>query len=118
MKPKILDIELYRCSVVFLVETTLEEWSYWYRKHKKQISESDNNAVIQEYDLSTPGFCINTDGNDYVLMVSDRNNIGLVAHEIFHAANMILSDRGYKYDGIDEPIAYLIEFLTSQFYKL
>ena len=118
MKPIVIDVEIYRCSVVFLCETTAEEWCAWYEKHKKQISLSDNFAVLSEYQKGTPGFCVHTDGNDYICLVGDRSNAGHVAHELFHAADMILHDRGYQFDGIDEPCAYLVEYLTNNFYKL
>lgn len=118
MKPKIVNVEIYRCSVVFLIETTQEEWSKWYRAHKAQITESDNQIVLGEYNAEAPGFCFGTEGHDYICMIGNKEQVGLVAHEIFHAADSILFDHGYKLNGADEPMAYLIEYLTYKFYEL
>lgn len=117
MKPFVLDIDIYRCSVVFLCETTKDEWQKYYKAHKAQLTEADNQAVLGEYDSDALGFCIETDGNDYICAIRDRNRVGVAAHELFHTADMILTGRGYKFDGIDEPVAYLIEYLADNFYK-
>jgi len=43
---------------------------------------------------------------------------GTIAHEAAHAAAFILGDRGVAPDFInDEPVAYLIEWITNEVYK-
>lgn len=114
-----IDIEIYRCSVVFLIETTPEEWDKFFNKHKNEITERDNINVIDVFgEKATTGYCQPTEGGDYICCISDKENKGLVAHEIFHAAHMILWNKGYRPDDAAEPTAYLIEYLTNEFYKI
>ena len=117
-KIKIIDIPLYRCSVICLYETTLEEWTEFFKEQYKEnkVPTKIDVAVQEEFENNSLGFVLSTGFNDYVLYVSDVDNAGLVAHEIFHAAHIILFERNYQTDGIAEPEAYLIEYLTNRFY--
>lgn len=114
-----IDIPIYKCSVVILVDATLDDWEIFYGTHKNELTERDNINVADMYsERNTNGFCMQTEGGYYICHISDKENIGLVAHEIFHVANMLLADKGYKHDYCDEPEAYLIEFLINAFYHL
>ena len=115
---KIIDIPIYRCSVICLYGSTLDDWSEFFDKQLKEdkLSTKVDVAVRDEYENNSPGFVLPTGYNDYVMYVNDAENVGLVAHEIFHAAHCILYDRGCEVDGTAEPEAYLIEFITSKFY--
>lgn len=42
-----------------------------------------------------------------------HDQIRLIAHEATHAAGMILDRLGHSYDGVDEPLAYLVGHLTQ-----
>ena len=114
---KVIDIPIYRCSVVFMIDTTKDEYMAFYEEQKNCFTPRDHHIILNEYKEAPLGFVIGTEGNDYVMQVTDKNNKGLVAHEIFHAANMLLFDKGYTPDGASEPTAYLLEFLTNEFYK-
>ena len=113
---EIVDVPLYKCSVVFLIETTREEWLKFFDEQKPKVTDADNTHVLEEYDEETIGFTLQTAQNDYICYVNNKDRLGLVAHEIFHAANMILVDRNFKIDYTGEAWAYLIEFLTNKFY--
>lgn len=116
---KIIHIELYRCSIIFLVESTKEEWEEFFKKEKKKetLTERDNLDVLEMFEENhTLGFVIPTESWDYICRISNVHNLGLAAHEIFHAANLILQKRGYVPDEIGEPVAYLIEYITNQYY--
>ena len=115
---KIIDIPLYRCSVICLYETTLEEWTEFFKEQYKEnkVPTKIDVAVQEEFENNSLGFVLSTGFNDYVLYVSDVDNAGLVAHEIFHAAHSILFERNYHTDNASEPEAYLIEYLTNRFY--
>ena len=113
---EIVDVPLYKCSVVFLIETTREEWLKFFDEQKPKVTDVDNTHVLEEYDAETIGFTLQTAQNDYICYVNNKDRLGLVAHEIFHVANMILVDRNFKIDYIGEAWAYLIEFLTNKFY--
>ena len=112
---QIVDVLLYRCSVVFLIGTTKEEWKKFFEKEKPKVTEADYVNVIDELDSGSLGALLGTEGGDYICYISDPTNQGLCVHEIFHAAHSILWDRLYRGDEGSEPTAYLIEFLYNQF---
>ena len=112
----IIDIPIYRCSVVVLANATKEEWIAFCDEHKNEITDRDKLNVLDGFDEGIPGFVCNTEGNDYVCYISDKNKIGLSVHELFHAAQSILWDKGYKMDKTAEPLAYLLEYITNEFY--
>ena len=113
---KIVDVPIYKCSVVFLIEATREEWLQFFNEQKPKVTDADNTHVLEDYDEETIGFTLQTEQNDYICYVNNKDRLGLVAHEIFHAANMILVDRNFKIDYAGEAWAYLIEFLINEFY--
>lgn len=114
----IVDIPIYKCSVVFLIESSRQDWSKFFDTHKAEITDTDNTRVLQEFDEEFPGWVIHTEGNDYICYISNKDIVGLVAHELFHAGHSVLYDRGCIMDAASEPWAYLIEFLTNEFYNL
>ena len=117
---KIVDVLLYRCSVVFLIESTLEEWKTFFdEQYKDNKLQSSNDADVREmFEDNTSGFVISTGLNDYICYISNSENAGLVAHEIFHAANAVLQGRGVTLDSSGEAYAYMIEYLTNEFYNI
>lgn len=116
---KILDIPIYRCSVVFLINETKEGFLKWSSKYKEQLTDDDRLTIYREYNNpNTNGFCVSTDGGDYVARIDSKKSKGYIAHEIFHIADAILSGRNYTYGGTNEPVAYLIEYLTNEYYKM
>lgn len=117
---EIVDIPLYKCSVVFLIESTIEEWKEFFDKQykEKRLQSSNDSDVRGEFELNTPGFVFTTGLNDYICYISNVNNAGLVAHELFHVANAALQDKGVELDLKGEAYAYLIEYLTNEFYNL
>lgn len=117
---KIVDIHLYKCSVIFLIETTLDEWKTFFDEQYKKGNLISNNDVDvrEELEAKTPGFVFSTGLNDYICYINDANCAGLVAHEIFHVANAMLQDKGLIMDANGEAWAYLIEFLTVKFYDI
>lgn len=118
---RIIDIPIYRCSVVFLIGASREEWGAFFEENKKKgaLTERDNIDVIDEYDNEQClGFVVETEGKDCITCIKDKNNPGVVAHEIFHAANAILHGRGVEPGNASEPWAYLIEYITNEFYSI
>ena len=42
---------------------------------------------------------------------------GVIAHEAFHIASFIGNNRGFSSYGSEEPLAYLIEWITNEVYS-
>lgn len=71
-------------------------------------------------DSKTAGLCQFLRGHQKVIIRLGRNaSYGVVAHEIFHAISMILIHlkMPLSHDN-DEAYAYLIEYLTEEFYRI
>lgn len=117
---EIVDIPLYKCSVVFLIESTVEEWKEFFDKQYKEgrLQSSNDSGVREELEAKTPGFVLATGLNDYICYISNANNAGLVVHELFHVTNAVLQDKGVELGLKGEAYAYLIEYLTNEFYNL
>lgn len=118
----IVHVPIYRTTVLMCPETTGEEWMGFYKRHQKQLSKDDCDAFMQMLEESqqhlTSGCAIRTDFGDYIMYVRDKNCVDDVAHEIFHVANKMLVSRGVTHDADAEAWAYLIGWLTKEYYKL
>lgn len=113
---ELIHVPLYRTSVICFVESSEEEYKKWFEENKPKVTEKDLVYFNDEFnDSKVEGFCFKTEQNDYIVYVSDKMKIGLVVHELFHAANMILQHKGYVPDDIGEPLAYLLEYLVNEF---
>ena len=106
----------YRAVIYLAIDCTADEIVNYCKSHFKadpvaevDVDNADGGAIITlTYDC----------GKLWILWLSksnDKNNLipGL-AHEIFHLAGRILKDRGIELNvDNDEPMAYLIEYLTA-----
>lgn len=113
---ELIHVHLYRTSVICFVESSEEEYKKWFEENKPKVTERDLVDFDDEFnDSKVKGFCFETEQNDYIVYISDKMKIGLIVHELFHAANMILQHKGYVPDDIGEPLAYLLEYLVNEF---
>lgn len=113
---ELIHVHLYRTSVICFVESSEEEYKKWFEENKPKVTERDLRDFDDEFnDSKVTGFCFETEQNDYIVYVSDKMKIGLIVHELFHAANMILQHKGYVPDDVGEPLAYLLEYLVNEF---
>lgn len=63
------------------------------------------------------GYTLRLKGGACILWIKEYRP-GLLAHEIFHLVSLLYERIGSKfYVDDDEPVAYLIEFLTNRIYK-
>lgn len=112
---------------VFLVDLYLVDTVKAYEKLCRELTTSEgwrkwaSAGMCQDFHLG--------DGSDgvpehHVVMCIDKrvlahkstgphDQIRLIAHEATHAAGMILDRLGHQYDGVDEPLAYLVGHLTQ-----
>ena len=117
---KILDIPIYKTTVVLMVESKPREWEEFYGLYKDLITESDYDGVLWDIQNHTgnDGFTALLDRGDYAVYVRHKDGHGDIAHEIFHVANKILCSRGVYHESDGEAWAYLIGYITEQFYKM
>ena len=108
---KQMSMPIYRGQFVIIFTNDAE------KLHKK-VSVFEGNEVYASANLDNwegiEGFII-------ALNFDNKNRAithGCVAHESSHIAHMVLEQRGVIADFInDEPVTYLIEWITDQVYK-
>ena len=117
---KIVNIPIYKTTVVLVTETSEEEWTEFYKLYSDKITEDDNLCILKDirYPDSCNGSTITLDKGDYVVFVRNKDREGDVAHEIFHAANKILCSRGVHHESDGEAWAYLIGYITEEYYSM
>lgn len=114
-----IDIPIYRCSVAFFLETTVDELGVFYNKNRKCLDEEDYRLLRNDIEdtKKTGGVCY-TFGVNYIVYIRDTKKMGHCDHELWHLTNSILMDRGVEHTLHDEPYAYLNEYLHDEFRNL
>lgn len=106
MKKKI-KIDIYNDYITLCIAPTLKE-TLKLDKHLESIKEEDG---IENFS----GLYV--DGLQFILL-EEGVDVGVVAHECFHATYDILKGRGIEInDSTEEAYAYLLGFLTKQVNK-
>lgn len=115
---KVHNIDVYRCTVIFIVGEDERELDLFYYDNVKRMTDEERNEIVS--DMRNPridGCVLQTDSGSYIVWLSRFDNESVVAHEIYHVANKILCQRGVNHDADGEPWAYLIGHLTEVFYN-
>jgi hypothetical protein len=84
----------------------------------KYIKEnSDSTINFEDFDARAVSFPIN-EGRSPIIWLSDANDKGIVAHEIFHTALNVLYWTGMELNSeTEEAFAYEVQHLTNSFYN-
>ena len=114
-----IDVDVWNTSIVFIVEPTIEEFERFYYNNTRRIN--DEEYKIMRKDIENPNSCTGftmrvTDGG-FMVFLRNACNFLYVSHEIFHAVNGILLNRGVNIDEDGEPWAYTIGFVTDWYIK-
>ena len=117
---KIVDVRIYLTTVVMMVEPTAEEWEKFYEEYQEYLTEDDYKCIMN--DIKNPDKCngctTSLDKGDFCVFVRHKDYYGDIAHELFHVANKILCRCEVNHDADAEPWAYLIGWLTTEFYEM
>ena len=114
-----LDVPIYDTNVLFLLETTGEEWAEFCDNeiNKEKLTEEEIKSVFDE--LSNEGWAgsvltlMNNGG--YISIIKDPNRIFYYTHELFHLTDSILKDRGVEYTQNNEALAYMVGWINEQY---
>lgn len=118
---KEINVPIYNCTVYLLASPTKKEISKWVNS-VKELNFLDKDDVRDLYKwLSDPekgalGQTMSADGIYYIACVRYKNDYDTMAHEIFHVADKILSERGVEKGEQGEAYAYLIGYITGKVY--
>ena len=114
-----IPVDIYGRDVVFIVEVTSEEFDRFYYNNTKMITDEEY-KVIRKDILDKKGIGGATYWLDYgqpLVYLSKGNSDIFVPHEIFHVCNKILCAAGVNHDSDAEPWAYLIGWMTNEYYR-
>lgn len=115
---EVIDVPIYLRTVAFLVEITKEELHRFYYDNAAKITDEEYRQMIEDYENSDVGGTTwrLESGLMLVFLKDGRSDID-VPHEIFHVCNKILCAAGVNHDADAEPWAYLIGWLTNEYYR-
>ena len=109
-------IPIYRCDVAFFLETDVKELDDFYKRNKHNLDDEDYKLLKKDIeDRKKCGGACYTFGVNYIVYIRDTKKQGHCDHELWHLTNSILTDRGVEHSDLDEPFAYLNEYLHDEF---
>lgn len=118
---KFIHVDIYDCTIIFFVEPTKLEFEMMYHDNVERIKDDEYKQMYTDMfeNDKCGGFTTFLECGDFVCCIKDAMNHNYVAHEILHTCMRLLWARGimYKGDSDEEPLAYLIGWLTSIYYK-
>lgn len=115
---KVLNVPIYNTKVIFLVETSIEEFEDFYKECKDDFTDEEYESIREGIESGEfGGFVNNLKKRGYICYISE-NKVKYYDHELCHVAARILKDRGIGLDANDEPFAYLKAWITKQYLQL
>lgn len=114
-----LDVPIYDTNVLFLLETTGEEFSEFLdnEKNKQRIGDETIKEIFDDIaDERWGGSVWRVDNNSaYICLIKEANKVSYNTHELFHLADSILKDRGVEYTENNEALAYMVGWINEQY---
>lgn len=114
-----IQVNIYNRDVAFLVEVTPEEFDRFYYDNVTRITDEEykaiRNDILDEKGVGGVTWLLDS-GMPLVYLRDGRSDI-FVPHEIFHVCNKILCAAGVNHDADAEPWAYLIGWMTNEYYR-
>ena len=114
-------IDIYLNSIFFAVGIDEKEFDDLYYRNVKRITDEEYKLIRKEIadKSSCNGLTMQLDcGNVFVFIRKGQERKDLtVAHELFHAAHNILKRAGVVLDAGGEAYAYLLAWLTNEYYN-
>lgn len=112
-----IDVPIYTRSVAFVVEPTLEEFDRFYYDNATKITDGEYKSMKEDLqNKEVGGTTWHLDSGLFLVYLRKGNSDSFVAHELFHVCNKILCAAGVNHDADAEPWAYLIGWLTNEYY--
>lgn len=114
-----LDVPIYDTNVLFLLETTTEEFTKFLdsEKNKQKIGDETIKEIFDDIaDEQWGGTVWRVDNNSvYICLIKEANKVSYSTHELFHLADSILKDRGVEYTENNEALAYMVGWINEQY---
>jgi hypothetical protein len=114
MKIKRIPYVIYDFDLIIFTGGTEKEIS----KYLKSIVPDDVEDEVDEIDFKSRGYTFMFSSGQTIIRFGKDSNMGTVAHEIFHAAEFLMRRlRMTLSDDSSEAYAYLIGYITNQYYQ-
>ena len=113
-----LDVPIYNANILFLIETTAEEFSAFMdnKTNKDKMTDNEVMLVMKDIaDISYGGFTMSLDAGGYVVFMRECHRAFYYVHEIYHVCDRILKQRGVEHTLDDEAYAYLVGWLVEEY---
>ena len=114
-----LDVPIYGTNILFLLETTTEEFTEFLnnKKNKQRIGDETIKEIFNDIaDEHWGGTVWRVDNNSaYICLIKEANKVFYNTHELFHLADSILKDRGVEYTETNEALAYMVGWINEQY---
>ena len=113
-----IKVDMYGRNVAFLVEATLEEFNRFYYNNATKITDDERRQIEEDFkNEDVQGTTWVLESGLYLVFLKDGRSDVDVPHEIFHVCNKILCAAGVNHDADAEPWAYLIGWMTNEYYR-
>lgn len=118
-----IHVPIYRCSVLCFCDSNIREFNEFYYKNVTSFTnkEYDELCGCIKDDKSSYAWVHHLETTDIMIWFT-RPRVDMdVVHEFYHAAHMILVERGVYHENEkgtgDEPFAYLLGYLVNEYYN-
>lgn len=115
-----IPIDIYLNTIVIASGIDEKEFDVLYEDNKDKFTYDEYQTIrndISNDKICDGSTCLLDCGNIFVYIRKGRERKDLtVAHELFHAVNKLLCRAGVNHDADAEPWAYLLGWLTNEYY--
>lgn len=115
-----IPIDIYLNTIVIAAGIDEIEFDWLYENNKDKFTYYEYQTIrndISNDKICNGSTCLLDCGNIFVYIRKGRERKDLtVAHELFHAVNKLLCRAGVNHDADAEPWAYLLGWLTNEYY--
>ena len=115
-----IHVPIYERDILFVVEVTPEEFDRCYYNNVTRITDEEYKGIRKDIlnKDKVGGAVWWLDSGMPLVYLKDGRSDMFVPHEIFHVCNKILYAAGINHDADAEPWAYLIGWLTNEYYRM
>ena len=118
---EIIPIDIYVNTVIIASGIDVQEFDKFYYDNVLRITNEEYERI--RADILNTNSCAGCttqlgNGSVFVFIRKGKEKTDLVvAHELYHATNDVLMRAGVNHDIDDEPYAYLLAWLTNEYYN-
>lgn len=118
---EIVPIDIYINTVIIASGIDVQEFDKFYYDNVLRITNEEYERIRADIlNTNSCAGCTTQLGNGSVFVFirkgKERTDL-VVAHELYHATNDVLMRAGVNHDRDDEPYAYLLAWLTNEYYN-